>query len=315
MLKDELLEVLENNRGSFVNGTKFAQKFFVSKNAVSKAAKALCDEGYPIISTPNKGYTLVGNILSAQGIKKYLNNDFFDVILFNSVDSTNNEVKKQAREGAKEGLTIAARQQTSGKGRRNRTFFSPVDSGVYFSILVRPDIDLNKSLYLTTLSAVAVCNAIEKIFGISTQIKWVNDIYYKNKKVCGILTEGETDIENNKLNFAVVGIGINVNRPFNGFPQEIRETATNLDEDCLEETNNKLVAAVLNNFYAYYKNIADKTFLEEYRQKSLLTGKTVKVSDGRIAFVEEIDDEFNLIVNYSDKTRGILNSGEVSVKL
>ncbi len=315
MLKDELLEVLENNRGCFVNGTKLAQKLFISRNAVSKAAKVLSEEGYKIKSAPNKGYMLSGNILSVAGIKKFLDNDFFDLQLFNTIDSTNNETKRQGRLGAKEGLTIVARSQTGGKGRRGRTFFSPLDSGVYFSILVRPNITLSKSLYLTTLSAVAVSRAIEKVFGLVTQIKWVNDIFYLDKKVCGILTEGETDIENNKLNFAVVGIGININRPKGGFPQEITHTATNLKEDCLDEANNKLIATVLNYFYAYYKNLADKTFLEEYRLRSFLTGKTVKVNEGRVAFVEGIDDEFNLIVKYSDQTKGLLNSGEVSVKL
>ena len=198
-LKDKLLEFLEQNRDRHLSGEAMAGELGVSRTAIWKAITTLKEEGYEISAIRNKGYRLDvdTDILSAQGIKKYLQEDYgLDINVIHSVDSTNSYVKSKALAGVKEGYTLIAGSQSMGRGRRGRDFYSPPDSGLYMSILLRPDsYDAEKALKLTTMSACAVCEAIRELSGKNALIKWVNDIYIDDKKVSGTLTEGSFDIE------------------------------------------------------------------------------------------------------------------------
>ena len=224
-VKDEVLKELENNKGDYISGGQLADNLGVSRNSVWKAIKALEKSGYEINAIPNKGYCLAekNDILSSYSIKQHLKNPHLDISVFSSVTSTNTILKEMAEQGAKEGTVIIAEEQTAGRGRTGKQFYSPKGTGIYISILLRPDIPAEESLFLTTSAAVATARAIEDVSDKRALIKWVNDIYLEDKKACGILTEGAFNVETGKLDYAIVGIGINVCIPDGGFPDNINK--------------------------------------------------------------------------------------------
>ncbi len=250
-------------------------------------------------------------------IEKYLRYKF-KISTFDVLESTNTTAKELAQNGADEGTVIIAKEQTAGKGRLSRTFFSP-NGGLYMSIILRPTISSEKTTFITAAAAVAVCRAIKTVTGIDTGIKWVNDIYLNGKKVCGILTNGAINSENKNLDYAILGIGLNIDQPKNGFNEEIKNIATCLfKENCDDKTKAKLTAEILNEFFDLYRNIENKTFLKEYRERSVIIGKTVFCADSCGEFpvkVEAIDDDARLIVTTVCGEKLILNSGEVRIKV
>jgi len=247
-----------------------------------------------------------------------------------------------AVEGAPEGLILAAEEQTAGKGRLGREFHSPAGSGVYFSLLLRPgnaeqhsDYTAQRTdntaprfsegtlypgdaLLITSAAAVATALAIEEVFGVRTDIKWVNDLYYEGKKVAGILTE--TVIKGNcgVISYAILGIGINVTKPESGFPDDLKDTAGALTDSTAIQGDERcrLIALTLDNFLLFYRNLAARGFLDEYRARSILPGHDIMVKTERgatPAFAVAIDDDCGLIVRYPDGTIVTLNTGEVSI--
>jgi BirA family biotin operon repressor/biotin-[acetyl-CoA-carboxylase] ligase len=321
--KQHVLAVLEENKGKNVSGSKLADELSISRNAIWKAIKALQEEGYSIKAVPNKGYCLSdeNDILSAQSIHPFLSgrteNLRFEVK--KSVSSTNTVLKELASKGEAEGKVLIAEEQTSGRGRLGRNFYSPAQSGIYMSILLRPKLTIEDSLFITTSAAVAVAEAIEKVTGINAVIKWVNDIFCNGKKVCGILTEAGIDFEGGGLEYAVLGIGINVSIPVEGFPSDLENIATGIFDRKLYESNvrSRLVAEILNYFWKYYDNISQKTFLAEYRKRSFLLGQEINILSGKDtkrALALEIDDNARLVVKLPDGEIKPLSSGEVSVR-
>lgn len=224
--KERVLRALEAREGAHVSGAQLARELGVTRNSVWKAVNALRREGYHIDATTNRGYALSheDDLLSASGIRRFLPADapLFPAVR-KSLDSTNAEALRRAVDGAPEGTVIVAEEQTAGRGRRGRSFFSPAGTGIYLSILVRPALAAERAHLLTCSAAVAVAEAIEACAGVDASIKWVNDVYCRGKKVAGILTEGSFDLEGGVLQHAVVGIGVNVRPPHAGFPAEIAE--------------------------------------------------------------------------------------------
>ncbi len=322
-LKAQVLEVLENNKGRYMSGNDMASALYVSRNAVWKAINALKSEGHDILAVTNKGYALSPEsaVLSKASIKKHLGSkaDSFHIEVMKSVDSTNTAVKALATQGAPEGTVIAAEEQTGGRGRLGRRFYSPAGTGVYFSVLLRPYVKALDATLITTAAAVAVASSIETVTGTDAKIKWVNDVFCHGKKVCGILTEGAFDMESGGLEYAVLGIGINIKRPAGGYPPEISHVAGAVYEsgEPEAETRSRLIAAVLTKFWVYYNNLTDKAFLPEYRSRSFVIGKDVDVIMGdalRKARAVDIDDECRLVVRYEDGVIEALSSGEVSIR-
>ena len=320
-VKDEVLKKLEEHKGDYFSGESLAGDLHVSRNSIWKAVNSLKKDGYNIESVTNKGYCLssTNDILSPQSISKYLSSDIkLNIEVHKTVTSTNSLLKEAATNKAPEGTVIVAESQTMGRGRLGRTFHSPAGSGIYFSILLRPEISAEDSLYLTTAAAVAIAKAIEDVKECTADIKWVNDIYIDNKKVCGILTEGSFNIENNELDYAIVGIGINITTPDDDFPDDIKNKAGAIFSDKEDTTGIKsiLVAKVLNYFFDYYKTLDSKTFFDEYKKRSFLLGKNITILDpnGEIpASAIDLDDRCHLIVRLADGTIKELSSGEVSV--
>ncbi|MEG0894674.1 MAG: biotin--[acetyl-CoA-carboxylase] ligase [Oscillospiraceae bacterium] len=298
-----------------------ANKYNVTRNAIWKAVNLLKQDGYNIDSVRNKGYCLLhqNDIISQQGIKKYLRNNLFDIDVYKTIDSTNIRLK-QIAVNCKEGKVIVALHQTAGKGRMGRSFFSPHDSGIYLSVLVRPNFSAEQALYLTTAAAVAVAKSIENICGIKADIKWVNDIYCGAKKVCGILTEASFNLENQTIDYAVVGIGVNLFTPKEGFPDELKNIATSVLQNKGEvlDIKCKLIAEILDNFFDYYNGIPNKTFFAEYKARSFIIGKEVSIIQGEKiinAKVIDIDNQCKLLVRYNGEGEiHQISSGEVSIK-
>ena len=320
-VKDRVLKELEYNRGKFISGEDLAFSLGVSRNSVWKAVKNLQDQGHEIIGVPNKGYSLneISDVISAQGIEKYLASQegVFHIEVHKQVTSTNDFIKNLK---ASEGRVIVAQEQTGGKGRLGRSFYSPEGTGIYFSLLLTPTIPIDEATAVTAAAAVAVAEAMEKLAGKEVQIKWVNDIYINDKKVCGILTEGVFDMENRRLGQVILGIGINLMEPLEGFPSELIPSAGGVfkEGEAPKDSKNLLIAEVLLRFWPYYKNLQDKNFLTGYRQRSMVTGKDILIIRGqetpRKAKALDIDENFHLIVEREDGEIEHLSSGEVSIR-
>lgn len=321
-LKHQVLKILEEKRGASVNGAKLADALFVTRSSIWKAVKSLQKDGYRIEAVTNKGYCLLSDndIVSAESITPFLRGEarHFLLEVRQSVTSTNTLAKEMAAKGALEGTVLIAREQTEGRGRMGRSFYSPSTSGIYFSVILRPKLNLEDSLLITTGAAVAVAKAIETVAQADAKIKWVNDIFVNDRKVCGILTEASLNFESGGLEYAVVGIGINIET--NSFPEDIRQIAGSIFQNKPGDTpvTSMLVAEVLNNLSDCMSSLTDLKYLEEYRKRSFLIGKEILVIKGKEtlpAKAIDIDEKARLVVEYPDHTKEALISGEVSTKV
>ena len=319
---ERVLALLEQNRGREISGEELAGIIGVSRNAVWKAIEELRRSGVVIHAKTKKGYFLPesDNSLSKEGIAILLGNSSLTIDVRHTVTSTNDLLKQLAVDGTPEGYAIIAAHQTAGRGRFGRSFYSPDGSGLYISLLLRPKMRAEDSLFITTSAAVAVCRAIETVSGgrLSPKIKWVNDIFVNSKKVCGILTEAAVSFESGMLDYAVLGLGINITTPEGDFPKEIKGVATSLFGD-VEQDNirNRLAAEVLRELEALIDDPAADDYLDEYKKRQLLINKDMIVIKGdkrRAARALGIDERARLCVRYEDGTTEALISGEVSIK-
>ena len=319
--KDKLLALLQSRQGEFVSGEEIAEALTLSRTAVWKAANALRASGYRIDAVRNRGYRLDAgtDILSQSRIEALLGTDGSGLTLevLSCVDSTNSRLREKAKAGIPEGYAILAGQQTGGRGRLGRRFYSPPDTGLYLSLLLRPTHLLpSEAVGITTMAAVAACRAIEEVSSRQAKIKWVNDIYLDGKKVCGILTEASIGLESGSLDYAVVGVGFNVFLPEGGFPQEISQIAGAILPQPQEDARNRLAAAFLKQFLAIYRS-GGTGYAEEYRRRSLVIGKPIQVlspAGARSAFALDVDNSCRLIVRYDDGSVASLSSAEISIR-
>ena len=315
-LKSEVLRLLEE-KNDYVSGETISGQLNVSRNMVWKYVSALKNEGYEI-ETSRKGYLLVSknSEISEYEIRKKLKTSDIIFSIHKTISSTNTIARQMAEKGAGEKTVVIASEQTQGRGRRGRSFYSPDSSGIYMSVLLRPDIAVSDAILVTTCAAVSVCKAIEKVSPKKAEIKWVNDIYLGGKKACGILTEAALNVESGKPEYVVLGIGINLFEGENGFADEIKDIATAVfdSQKDAEKYKNELIAHVLDCFFEYYACLTDKTFFEEYRNRMFLIGKPIKVlaNPEYNAVVLDIDSEFRLKVGLENGEEKLLNSGEVS---
>lgn len=253
-----------------------------------------------------------------ENILKHIKNNNVEIAYYSTLSSTNTSLKERAINGADEGLVVIADNQTDGRGRFYRRFYSPKDSGIYMSILLRPDFTGFDATLITTAAAVAVAQAAEALSGNKTQIKWVNDVLVNGKKICGILTEGAINPVSGKPDYVIVGIGINAFVPDGGFEEEIKDIAGAVFPVSDPDLKARLTAETINIFMEYYTKLEQKAFLEEYRRRSAVIGKEISVFKNCSEFYAtalDIDDNCRLLVEYPDGTREFLSSGEISIKL
>lgn len=323
--KEMLLSYFENNKGKYFSGEEIAKELSVSRAAVWKAVNALKSEGYDIDAVRNKGYSLSEStdILSYEGIKKHLSAEASVCVpkieVLSVTDSTNTYARRKAQSGEGDLYTVVSAEQKGGRGRRGRSFYSPSDSGVYMSLILRPSqCSGEAATRFTTMAAVAVCRAIEKISCEKAEIKWVNDVFVRRKKVCGILTEASFGLEDGYLDYAILGIGINVIPPKNGFPPEIDSIAGTVFTHPETDAKNRTAAEIINCFTALYNDNGRDGYIDEYKSRSLVLGREVSVISPiseRRAIAVDIDRDCRLTVKYPDGKTEALSSGEISVKL
>lgn len=247
--KERLLSILEENKGEYLSGEEIASRLELSRAAVWKGIQALRREGHQISAVTNKGYALNldSDVLSKQGILTWLKEKNGWVEVRQEMVSTNEWLKQEAlAKKLPHGSLAAAQYQSGGKGRRGRSFYSPKDSGLYLSVLLHPKKTAQESLEITAAAAVAVCKAVEQVCGVSLGIKWVNDLYLEEKKVCGILTEAVTDFETGDIEFVVVGIGLNLYPPEGGFPKYLEHVAGTILEPGQGADRNRLAGEIVN---------------------------------------------------------------------
>lgn len=321
--KEKLLSLFERNKGRYFSGEEIAETLSVSRTAVWKAVNSLRSEGYSIDAVQNRGYCLSvdTDILSAQGIQKYLEPSCGSLKLdvLPDIGSTNTFLREKANDGAEEGYVVIANAQTKGRGRFGRSFYSPSDTGIYMSLLLRPkDITPDKAVMFTTMASVAACEAIEEVSGEQAQIKWVNDIYMNGKKVSGTLTEAALSLEDGSLDYVVLGIGINAYPPKEGFPKEIEDIAGAVFSQRINDAKNHLAAGFLNRFMGYYSSRESSGYVKKYRARSLALGKEISVlspTGKKNALAIDVDDDCRLIVKYENGSTEHLSSGEISIRL
>ena len=322
MLKNQVLYSLEQRKGNIVTGGQLASSLGVSRNAIWKAIRLLRDDGNEIVSVPNKGYILMdtNDTLFEKTIRDDLRTTFIGqkMKLLPVVHSTNQYLKELNTADAKNGYVVVANEQNSGRGRRGRTFLSPKGEGIYLSILLKLDKERQDVRLLTICAAVAVSRAIENKCGIPAEIKWVNDIFCKGKKVCGILTEAILSAELQELSTVIVGIGINTG----SVPLEINDIATSIGEITgIRGIRNSLIAEVLNQFetvYLDYIGRGEKSdILKYYESRLFIIGTQVLVTsleDSYVATVLGIDDMGALVVKDESGNIQNISTGEIKLK-
>ena len=321
--KNRILELLEQHRGESISGEHLAGILGLSRNTVWKAVKELQKDGYNIVAVTNKGYCLSeeNDIISIPGIKPFLSEKsqpFADKIqIYKSLESTNKTAKEMAVTGAEHGTVIISDCQTMGRGRYSRNFFSPY-GGLYMSIILRPEVlCFENQTSVTAFAAVSVCEAIESISRKAPKIKWVNDIFIDEKKVCGILTEAVTDFESGGLEWVVLGIGINVYTRTEDFPDELQSLATSIYPD--EKTpcvRNKLSAEIINRILGFDTYPSEAEIFEKYKKRLMMLGKEVTVIQNKTEYrATAIDVDFvgRLIVKNENGEIITLSSGEIRI--
>jgi BirA family biotin operon repressor/biotin-[acetyl-CoA-carboxylase] ligase len=259
------------------------------------------------------------DIINCREIYSFLNDELKNKVkieVLEKTTSTNSLVKERAME-SEEGLVIVAGEQSAGRGRMGRSFFSPGDSGVYMSLLLKPEIKPEDAVQITTAAAVAVCRALESLGVSDSKIKWVNDIYIGNRKVCGILTESSFNFQGGVLDFAVLGVGINIYESPEGFPDEIKNIAGAVFSERIENLRNKFISEFLNEFFGIYEKLYSKNHLKEYKEKSFVLGREINIIQGdstRVGKAIDIDNNCNLVVELPDGKTEKLYSGEISIR-
>lgn len=260
---------------------------------------------------------MIKDFLNEKELNKSINNGSISFKIFDTLESTNKTAKEFAEKGAKEGTVIIAKEQTGGRGRLGRSFYSPGGTGLYFSIILRPDFSAEENLLITPYAAAAVSIAIEKALNIETKIKWVNDIFVKGKKVCGILSEAKLN-SSGATEYIVLGVGINLAPPKGGFPKDIETIAGALLDTPNINIANKIIVKTISNFFEMYsyENFRNRAFYAEYDKRLMLKGQNVNYTENgevKHGTVLGIDHSFNLIIKPENGEPIHLLSGEVTI--
>lgn len=320
--QEKILEILEKNKGVAISGEEVATALNVSRAAIWKAVNGLKEKGYNIVSTTNRGYCLSqeNDILSASGIKANILNKDISVIYKESTISTNDDLLLLAQNGCKDTIVEVSSFQQGGKGRLGRTFVSP-KGGIYISFLVHfKNLELKDITIITPMAAVAVLNCVKKTLNLDLDIKWVNDLFYKGKKVCGILTQACVDVENSSTSSVVVGIGIDYKLDLNTLPLELQPIVGTLIPNMqnTECNTNKFVGTLIDEMFNMLKDFPNKNFLQVYKDHSIVLGKEVQYTynnEAKTGLVIDIDDDCALLIRQESGNIQKLNSGEVSIKI
>ena len=319
-MKSEILEALRETDG-YVSGQDLCNKFGVSRTAVWKAIKQLKEAGYEIEAVPNRGYHIVSapDLMNKVELESIRNTTWAgqEIYYYDVTDSTNIRAKELAEEGHPSGTLVVADRQEAGRGRRGRSWDSPSGTGIFMTLLLKPEMNPNHASMLTLVAAMAVARAISKCAGTEALIKWPNDIVIGGKKICGILTEMSAQFD--FINHIVIGIGINVHNEH--FPEEIAETAGSIFLQTGKRIRRaELIEQILERFEHYYAIFMETEDLSglvrEYNSILVNMNKSVRVLDPKEPFEGKamgITKKGELIVD-TWESRKMVSSGEVSVR-
>ncbi len=277
-MKERILDYLKKEHEYF-SGDEIAGRLGISRQGLWKHIQDLKDSGYDIVAVPHLGYRLESSPdrLFALEIAHGLNTKFIakKIHYFDYLSSTMDLAMQLGIQAAPHGTLVLAESQTKGRGRLGRSWFSPKYKGIYFSLILRPEISPSASPVLTLLAAVSICEAIKKVVGLDAQIKWPNDIFICNKKVSGILTEMNAEVD--KVNFVVIGVGLNVNND----KKSLIAQATSLKEQAGQPVSRVLLLQELlrriENNYSLLEDKGPQTIIDKWRSFSLTLGRRVKV--------------------------------------
>lgn len=322
-MKERIIKLLKDNQDEFISGQKISETLNVSRTAIWKHIKLLKKEGYSIESISRRGYRLTSmpDRLTQEEIEGYLSTKKIGhrIMHYDSIESTNTKAKELASNGLEEGVVIISEEQIGGRGRLGRSWTSPKGKGIWMSVILRPDISPTEAAKMTQIAAAAVCKSIRQM-GIESYIKWPNDIIVNNKKVCGILTEISAEL--NRVNYLVIGIGINANIDEEEFPMEIRDKATSLKSAFKKEINRKdLTARVLSNFEELYLELINSNSIEKSigicKETSILLGKEIRIiyrDREELGVAIDLTNQGELLVKKKNGEIEKIISGEVSVR-
>ncbi|MCR5577551.1 MAG: biotin--[acetyl-CoA-carboxylase] ligase [Oscillospiraceae bacterium] len=322
MTKNDVLRRLIQYEGEYLSGEELARGLSLSRTAVWKAIAQLRAEGWPIESVTRRGYRLLpgGDLLSAEGVRAFLRHTELRLEVYRSVGSTNTLLKARAEQGEAAGLVLLASEQTAGRGRMGRSFYSPEGCGLYMSVLYRPDAPAADAVRITACAAVAVAETVEELSGRQAQIKWVNDVLVDGKKVCGILTEASLDCERGAVNYLIVGVGVNTAVPAGDYPEALRGVAGAAFADAaIPQLRCRLAAGILDRLTDFMADPGSEACFEAYRARSIVLGRRVNLlSPGREPAAAEalgLERDYALRVRLDDGTVRRISSGEVSLRL
>ena len=310
--KQALLEALSGAAGDYVSGEALARALGVSRAAVHKASAALAAQGYALEAVPRRGYRLTGgDPFCIDAVGPYP----APVYLYDSLPSSNQTAKQLALSGAPHGTLVLVSQQTAGRGRMGRSFASPAGKGVYLSLVLRADLPAGQALGVTISAAVAVARAVKTLCGLELSIKWVNDLYYQGRKVCGILTEAGTSVESGQIEWLVVGIGLNLTSTPADWPEALAHTAGSLFPGGPAPVSRAALAGAIARELLALCPAFD--CLDEYKARCFVPGHWVTVCTAAETYAARalsIDEAGRLIVEREGGRREALQHGEVSIR-
>lgn len=310
-MNNKILKILLDNKNKYISNNEISKLLNISTITVNKTINKLKQQGYNIISSLNKEYCLLDeiDILDKHVISSLISKKY-NIEILDTIDSTNTYLKSNK---INYNHIVISNEQTGGRGRLNRKFFSLKNSGIYMSILINPNCSIDQALKITALTSVAVYSAIKEQYGININIKWVNDLIINNLKVGGILCEGEIELNKSTLTNMIIGIGINVKNI--DFPDEIKDIATSIENHTTKKiSRNNLIASIINYFDLYFYNNVD--YMEIYKKQSNTLNKEITVYQNNKLYdakAIDIDNNGNLIV-ISNGKQIILNSGEITIR-
>jgi len=318
-IKDDVLRQLLNTDMA-LSGSELARMLGVSRNAVWKAIEALRADGYNIEAATNRGYRISSapDLMNVPEIVRWMQPGEIGCSfeIHDEIASTNIRAKELALQGAPHGTVVLAQRQSSGRGRFGRSFYSPDASGLYVSFILRPQLGAERAVMITSMAAVAVARAMERVADVQAKIKWVNDVYIGAKKACGILCEAGLDFESGQMQYVVAGIGVNVGRM--DFPPELSEIATSISNECGRDiSRSRFCGELINELNALYPQLESGAFMQESRTRSNVIGRDIFVLRGNERYpatAVDIDDSGSLVVRTPDGKTDVLHSGEISVR-
>ena len=308
MKTHEILFQTLSQADDYVNGEQLAKELGVSRTSIWKAIQRLEKEGVVIESLKKKGYKLIsGDILLPEVIAS---NTHLNVSLNEHCSSTQLDAKL-GMEANREGKTLyLANSQSAGKGRFGRSYYCPDQGGIYMSLHLKPQLPPAELPPYTLMVAAAICKAIKNLALIDVSIKWVNDMYYREKKIGGILTEAITSIETGLVTDVIIGVGFNM--AISTFPEELKTKAGSLFEGPCPITRNSLISEIWKEFFQ--TDVDELVYL--YKERSLVLGRTVTFEQNQQTYqgiAKDISDTGQLLVQLDKKKEIWLNSGEISL--